>query len=338
MGKSSGLADRDVLIMDVRPIEDGDIEAVVALWRSCDLLRPWNDPHADIARMRAAPQAEIFVMADEDGRIVASTMAGDDGHRGWPYYVAVSPDRRGEGLGGAIMEHAENWLKTLGVTKINLMIRRGNPVQAFYDAAGYQVEDRIVMAKWLAEPPVRDEPPALDVTITYLEMTEQPARGPARPPRLTEKIALMRAERPTVGFYRYLYNAVGGSWLWYERNQLSDEALAAIIQDEMVEVCVLYYGGTPAGYAELDFRQERDVELAYFGLIPDYIGLGLGSYLLDWAVDTAWSRQPSRLWVHTCTLDHPAALPVYQKAGFMPYDQETVKIQDPRANGARPAP
>ena len=236
-----------------------DIDAVVALWEACDLLRPWNDPHADIARARAAPQSEIFVMVDEGGAIVASAMAGDDGHRAWPYYVAVSPDRRGEGLGKAIMTHAEDWLKAQGATKVNLMIRGGNPVQQFYEAAGYEVEDRIVMAKWLVEPPVRDEPHMLDVTITYLEMRERPARGPARPPRLTEKIALMRAERPTVGFYRYLYNAVGEPWRWYERNQLPDEELAAIVQDEKVEVCVLYYGGSPAGYAELDLRTEGEI-------------------------------------------------------------------------------
>lgn len=314
----------------IRPIEDGDVDAVVALWEACGLLRPWNDAVADIARARAAPQAEVFVMEDEPGRIVASAMAGDDGHRGWPYYVAVSPDRRGEGFGKAIMAHVEEWLKSQGVGKVNLMIRDGNEVQGFYEAEGYETEDRTVMAKWLVEPPARPEPAMLDVTITYLQMLERPARGPAQPPRLTEKIALMRAERPTVGFYRYLYNAVGAPWLWYERNQFSDEEIAAIIQDERVDVCVLYYGGTPAGYAELDFRQEREVELAYFGLVQDYIGMGLGQYLLEWAVDTAWERNPTRLWVHTCTLDHPAALPLYQKAGFVLYDQETIRIKDPR--------
>lgn len=317
--------------MEIRLIEDGDIDAVVTLWEACDLLRPWNDPQADIARARAAPQSEIFVMVDADGTIVASALAGDDGHRGWSYYVAVSPDRRGQGLGKAMMTHAEAWLKAQGATKVNLMIRAGNPVQAFYEAAGYETEDRVVMAKWLTEPPARDEAAKLDVTITYLEMLEKPARGPARPPRLTEKIALMRTERPTVSFYRYLYNAVGEPWVWYERNQLPDEELAAIIQDEKVEICVLYHDGTPAGYAELDFRQEDEVELAYFGLIPDYIGLGLGGYLLNWSIDTAWSREPRRLWVNTCTLDHPAALTVYQKAGFKPYDQETIRIKDPRS-------
>jgi GNAT superfamily N-acetyltransferase len=316
--------------MDIRPIQDGDIDAAVALWEACDLLRPWNDPHADIARARATPQSEIFVMSDPDGTIIASAMAGDDGHRGWPYYVAVSPDRRGEGLGKTIMAHAEAWLKTRGVIKVNLMIRGGNPVQAFYEATGYETEDRVVMAKWLAKPPSRGERDNLEVTITYLEMLEQPPRGPARPPRLTEKIALMRAERPTVGFYRYLYNAVGEPWVWYERNKLADDELTAIIQDEKVEVCVLYYGGTPAGYAELDFRTEGEVELAYFGLIPDFIGLGLGGYMLDWAIDSAWSRRPRRLWVNTCTLDHPAALTVYQKAGFVPCEQKTIHINDLR--------
>ena len=312
----------------VRALRDGDVEALIELWETCGLLRPWNDAHADIARARAAPQSEIFVIADKK-RIAASVMAGDDGHRGWVYYVATAPDRRGEGLGRRIMDHAEVWLKSNGVVKVEMMVRGGNPVAGFYEAAGYAKEDRWVLAKWLVEPPMQEKPAEIEVTVTYLEMLAPPVRGPARPPRLTEKIALMRAERPEVDFYRYLYNAVGGSWLWYERNQLSDQDLAAIVHDEQVEICVLYYNGAPAGYAELDFRQEGEVELAYFGLIPEYFGLGLGGYMLDWAVDTAWSREPRRVWVHTCTLDHPAALPIYQKAGFTPCDQEIIHIPDP---------
>ncbi len=329
MGVRPGVAGRNRLTMKIRPIEDGDVDAVLALWQSCGLLRPWNDPLADIARARAAPHAELFVMTDDDGAVVATALAGDDGHRGWPYYVAVRPERRGAGLGRTIMAHAEDWLRARGVPKINLIIRGCNPVQAFYDSLGYETEERTVMAKWLNEPPERERPATQEVTITYLEMREQPVRGPARPPRLTEKIALMRAERPTVGFYRYLYNAVGGIWSWYERNQLSDEDLTEIIQDQRVEVCVLYYGGTPAGYAELDLRRPGEIELAYFGLVETYFGLGLGGYLLDWAIDSAWARKPERLWVHTCTLDHPAALAVYQKAGFVPYDQEAVSVKIP---------
>ncbi|UCH76180.1 MAG: GNAT family N-acetyltransferase [Rhodospirillales bacterium] len=162
-------------------------------------------------------------------------------------------------------------------------------------------------------------------------MQVAPSRPPTPLPRTASKIALLRAEKPTVGFYRYLYGAVGEPWRWYERNLLSDKALAAIIGDPSVEIYVLYCDGAPAGYAELDRRRDGEVELAYFGLIPDYFGRGLGRYMLDWAIDTAWSGQPRRLWVHTCTLDHPAALAVYQKAGFMPYKQETVTIVDPDA-------
>lgn len=313
---------------EIRALRDGDIDGAVALWDACGLLRPWNDPRADIARARAAPQCEIFVVPDGK-RIAASVMAGHDGHRGCVYYVATDPARRGEGLGKAVMDHAEAWLKSQGAVKINLMIRGGNPVAGFYEAAGYVREDREVMAKWLVEPPERDKPDEIEVTTTYLEMRAPPARPPAPLPRTGANIALLRAASPTVGFYRYLYNAVGGPWRWYERNQLSDDELAAIVQDARVEIYVLYCDGAPAGYAELDRRKAGEVELAYFGLIPDYIGRGLGAYMLDWAVDTAWSYGPERVWVHTCTLDHPAALALYQKAGFVPYAQETVTMEDP---------
>jgi GNAT superfamily N-acetyltransferase len=220
-------------------------------------------------------------------------------------------------------------LKSLGVVKINLMIRSGNPVAGFYKSAGYETEDRAVMAKWLVVPPERDRPARLEVTVTYLEMREPPARAPAPLPRTGLTTALLRALDPTVGFYRYLYDAVGAPWRWYERNALSDDELAAIIRDERVEIYVLYCGGAPAGYAELDRRRPGEVELAYLGLIPDYIGRGLGGYMLDCAVDTAWAHRPRRVWVHTCTLDHPSALAVYQKAGFVAYGQETITIGDP---------
>jgi len=318
--------------VQVRLLRDADIDGLIALWQACDLIRPWNDPRADIARACAAPQSEIFVI-EEDGTIVAGAMAGHDGHRGWVYYVATAPDRRGAGLGKAIMTHAEDWLRSLGAVKVELMIRAGNPVAGFYAAAGYRHEDRQVMAKWIVTPPGGAVPDDIEVTITYLEMRGRPARAPAPLPRTGSKIALMRAERPTVGFYRYLYNAVGRPWRWYERNRLSDEALGAIIGDAQVEIHVLYCDGAPAGYAELDFRREGEVELAYFGLIPEYFGRGFGRYMLDWAIDAAWARSPRRVWVHTCTLDHPAALAVYQKAGFVPFRQETVTIIDPGVPG-----
>ncbi len=158
------------------------------------------------------------------------------------------------------------------------------------------------------------------------------------PPRLFDKppiegAIILRAKRPPVPFYRYLYNCVGEPWLWYMRRKIDDEALCAIIHDENVEVYVLYVSGVPAGYVELDRRSNNEVELAYFGLLPEFIGRGLGSYLLDWALSQAWCTQPERVWVHTCNLDHPKALEIYQRAGFVSYKQETTRIDDPRLDG-----
>jgi GNAT superfamily N-acetyltransferase len=139
--------------------------------------------------------------------------------------------------------------------------------------------------------------------------------------------------RPTVSFYRDLYDTVGAAWLWYERRRLNDEALGAIVRDERVEVHVLWVEGVPAGYAELDLRRMPDIELVYMGLLPEFTGQGLGSYLLDFAIDRAWSFGPQRLWLHTCNHDHPRALEMYQGAGFVAYRTETKIEPDPRAEG-----
>ncbi len=137
----------------IRRFGDGDLDAVVALWRACDLVMPYNPPVADIASCRAAPHSELFV-AEVEGRLVATAMAGHDGHRGWLYYVAVEPARRGEGLGRRIVAHAETWLASLGVRKVNLIIRDTNlDVRSFYQRLGYAVEPRCVMARWLVADP-----------------------------------------------------------------------------------------------------------------------------------------------------------------------------------------
>jgi GNAT superfamily N-acetyltransferase len=168
----------------------------------------------------------------------------------------------------------------------------------------------------------------MESVITYLEMTEPPAAPAAAAP--AGKLVLLRAEEPTVSFYRYLYNTVGGPWLWYERRLMDDETLSAIIRSADVEIYVLYVSGVPVGFGELDHRKKPDVELAYFGLMPEFIGRGLGRYLLRCMINEAWSRKPDRFWVHTCTEDHPSALNAYQRAGFAPYRQETEIIDDPR--------
>lgn len=140
--------------VEIRPAADHELDAVEALWRACDLVVSYNPPAHDMAFCRASPNSELFVAVAADGAVVASAMAGHDGHRGWLYYVAVDPATRGEGLGRDIVGHAEGWLKSLGVRKINLMIRETNTaVRAFYERIGYDVEARTAMARWIVDKP-----------------------------------------------------------------------------------------------------------------------------------------------------------------------------------------
>lgn len=187
--------------------------------------------------------------------------------------------------------------------------------------------------RWRARAPehsAHSSPPAgkLNLVITHLEMRRRPNRLVRQLPR---GLTIMHAHNPTVPFYRFLYDTVGGPWLWYERRRLDDDALRAIIHNPEVEIFVLYVRGVPAGYIELDRRISDEVEVAYFGLVPEFIGRGLGRYLLDWGLIEAWREQPRRVWVHSCNFDHPKAIAVYQRAGFEPYKQETVLIDDPRS-------
>lgn len=164
----------------------------------------------------------------------------------------------------------------------------------------------------------------MEIKVTYLQMFA-PFRRVVPPPR--DDLAVIHSKKPTVGYYRFLYDAVGRDWQWDSRKKLSDEELVRIIHDPLDEVHVLFAGGVPAGFAELDRRTPGEVELVQFGLVPEFIGQGLGKYFLQWTVDRAWGYQPRRLWLHTCTLDHPAALPNYLKGGFAVYREE-IKDRD----------
>jgi GNAT superfamily N-acetyltransferase len=146
----------------------------------------------------------------------------------------------------------------------------------------------------------------------------------------------MRAERCTVSFYRYLYNTVGERWVWFERRLWSDEALANYLKRPEIEVSVLHAWGVPAGFFELERAASGDTELAYFGLVPEFIGRGFGAWFLNAAIDTAWLGNTRRVWVHTCTFDHPRALGLYQKCGFRVYERRPVQFDDPRLSGALP--
>src|SRR5262245_3879305 len=159
----------------------------------------------------------------------------------------------------------------------------------------------------------------MSVKVTYLEMLAR-NEGAVPPPR--DGLLVLHAKRPTVAYYRFLYDAVGGPWDWVSRKKLSDDELVRIIHDPLDEVHVLFVEGVPAGFAELDRRQGGEVELVQFGLTPEFIGRGLGRYFLRWAIDRAWGYKPRRLWLHTCDRDHPNALPTYLKAGFAVYKEE----------------
>jgi ribosomal protein S18 acetylase RimI-like enzyme len=130
-----------------REIGDADVEAVVALWQACGLTRPWNDPYKDISFSRQGADSTILV-AEQDGRIIASVMVGHDGHRGMLYYVAVDPALRRGGLGRAAVRAAEAWLGRRGVWKVNLLVRSENDaVRGFYESLGYEINPVFCMAR-----------------------------------------------------------------------------------------------------------------------------------------------------------------------------------------------
>ncbi len=160
--------------------------------------------------------------------------------------------------------------------------------------------------------------------ITYLEMDARPARE-APPPALP--IAIIRAYDPPVHFYRYLYGTVGHDYLWVERRRLTDEELARIIGDERVELYVVHANGVPAGFGEIDLRRDGIGHLAYFGLMPEWIGRGIGPYFLSQLIGIAWDHEIERMTVNTCTMDHPSALALYQKSGFRPVARRDAVIE-----------
>jgi GNAT superfamily N-acetyltransferase len=315
-----------------RPATDEDVVPVIDLWTRAGLVVPHNDPGRDIAFARSVENAEILVAVEAD-RMVAAGMVGHDGHRGWVYYIGVDPDHHGEGLGRALMAACEDWLGRHGVPKAQLMIRDTNTkVRDFYGRIGWSEEPRIVMSKrLLASPPIGLG--TIETTVTSLEIASRPTRVAKHAPSGI-RLSLMRASPPSVPFYRWLYAEVGKNWVWVSRRLISDEALREIIGDPLVEIYVLYIDGTPSGFGEIDRRKgPSSVELAYFGLMPHAIGRGVGRYFLDAMVDLAWLKETERLWVHTCDLDHPRALGMYQRAGFQPFEQYTETLPDPRLVG-----
>ncbi len=323
------------MTLAIRAYRDEDYASVLALWNACGALKPHHDPMRELPFVREATNAELF-LAFADERLAGSVLVGHDGHRAWMYRLAVDPAQRGRGHGRALVAQAEAWALARRLPKLMLLIRDGNEgVASFYERLGYGREPRLVMSKSFEATDKPGDSANIEVVITYLEMTTPPQR-PSLPAPAGVKLALLRLEQPSVAFYRFLYDQVGDPWFWYERKHLEDAKLKTILDDPKVEIYVPYVAGAPAGYVEIDRRPAPDVDLAYFGLMPGYIGMGLGWYLLNWAIDEAWSSRPQRITVDTCTLDHARALHTYQRAGFRPYRQERRSILDPRLTGKTP--
>lgn len=164
----------------------------------------------------------------------------------------------------------------------------------------------------------------MTVTRTYLEMNDPGAFRPAWTG--VDGVRVDRVSHCPVSFYRYLYTEVGRAYRWQDRLRWTDAEIAAHLQDATRSLWVLSVDNAPAGYAETRRDPDGTVELAYFGLIPEFVGRGLGKHLLSVAVERIWESGARRIWLHTCTLDHPAALPNYLKRGFAPFRTEVYEV------------
>lgn len=179
--------------------------------------------------------------------------------------------------------------------------------------------------------PVDDDD--LATIVTTLEMTRRP---PLRP-LPASPLRLVRWATPEPAKYRTLFRRVGGPWLWYSRLAMDDAALTAIVHDPGVEVyAVTDRAGIEVGLLELDLRHAGACELSYFGLVPELAGRGHGGWLMAEAMARCWRPGVTRVWVHTCTLDHPAALGFYRKQGFVAVKRTIETFPDPRRLGLLP--
>jgi GNAT superfamily N-acetyltransferase len=172
----------------------------------------------------------------------------------------------------------------------------------------------------------------LGAVVTYLEMRHCPSDAVP-----LSSLSLRRIDVPEPKHYRELFQLIGGPWLWFSRLIMNDAHLASIIQHPKVELDVVTDdAGNEVGMLELDFREPRECELAFVGLVPEASGKGFGRWLLAEAVKRAWRDGVERVHVHTCSLDHPAALSAYRRAGFVPFKRAVERFPDPRLLGILP--
>ena len=167
---------------------------------------------------------------------------------------------------------------------------------------------------------------AFDETITYLEMTDRSELVPAKKPSV--EIEVKRVEIPCPELNRFFYTAIGGDWYWIDRLPWTYEQWMAYIARPGHETWGAYLRGTPVGYFELD-GEAGGIELAYFGILPQFTGQGVGGHLLTVAINRAWEKNPARVWLHTSSFDHPQALKNYLARGFRVVKSETCSKELP---------
>ena len=168
--------------------------------------------------------------------------------------------------------------------------------------------------------------------VTHLEMTARPAPRPDP----AGAWSLRRVETPPLDWFRDLYRRVGDEWLWFSRIRMPDAELSAIIHSPLVEVYALQHEGRDEGLLDLDFREAGQCEIVYFGVTAKLVGSGAGRWLMNRAQEIAWSRPIARLWLHTCTHDHPQAVAFYLRSGFRAFLRQIEVEDDPRLNGSAP--
>ena len=176
-----------------------------------------------------------------------------------------------------------------------------------------------------------DVPPGkVAAVVTSLEMFEKP---PLRAEAPDAPWTLRRLAAPDLAGYRALYRSVGGDWLWFSRLYMPDQEVLATIHDAKVEVYRLEAPGGQQGMLELDFREPGTCELAFFGVTRGLIGGGAARWMMNRAIERAWSQPIRRFWVHTCTLDHPGAPAFYVRSGFRAFRRQVEVADDPRLLG-----
>ncbi len=171
----------------------------------------------------------------------------------------------------------------------------------------------------------------LPVHKWYLRIDDPSQVEVKQPPH--EAVSIIRAQNPTIEFYRFLYNSAGEEFLWGDRRRISDEELLPLITPETIHLMVLYEYGTPAGFFELDVESETESEIKYFAMLPGFLGRGLGGYLLSSAIRYSAELRKLPLILDTCSLDHESALENYRKRGFKVYNERDFTDPDPRLDG-----